>query len=125
MKPARPCRARSCWKSILRAIGRFAPGISLQLAASTDAGRPRSLLFRFLRPGVFEGNGAIQHRLAWRAVRIEDEVAESLELIAFLGPRVLEAGFGFRHHDLEALRVQRGFEITTVLLRLRFGKEPL
>jgi len=44
-----------------------------------------SFFCEFLRPGVFQGDGAIEHELAGRAVLIEREVGEALELVAQLG----------------------------------------
>src|SRR5437879_4432803 len=52
-----------------------------------------SLLLRgFLRPGVLERDGAIEHENAGLAVFVEGEIPEALELVAEFRFRLAQAG---------------------------------
>lgn len=52
---------------------------------------PSSPLLRLFGPGVFQRDGPVEHKLAWRAVFIQREVAQPLELVTVLAPGVLQA----------------------------------
>ena len=85
-----------------------------------------SLAFqRFFRPSVLERDGAIEHELAGRAVFIECEVGEALELIAQFRLRIVQARLAFGGDDFQALWVQDRFEIAAVAVWLGFGKEAV
>src|SRR6478672_9211623 len=65
---------------------------------------PSSLrLFRRFCPGVPQRNRAVPGLFLARAVGIEREVAEALELIAFFGARAGKRRLAFRIHNFQRI----------------------
>ena len=56
---------------------------------------------------------------------VEREVGEALELVALVGRRVLQARLALGGDHFEAVRVEHGLEVASVLLRFGLGEEPV
>src|SRR5207249_1551219 len=78
----------------------------------------------FLRPSVLERDGAIEHQLSGRAVLIEREVGEALELVTQLWLRVHQARLALGGYDFERVRVEVLSEVS-VGIRLGHGEEAV
>ena len=73
----------------------------------------------------FKRNRPVENQLAGRAVFVQRKIGEALELIAQFRLRVFQARLAFGRHHFQRVRVEHGFEIASVLLRLGFGEQPV
>src|SRR3974390_1278714 len=90
-----------------------------------EGGRlPLFALLGFLSSSVFEGDSAIEDEFSGRAVFIEREVGQALELVTLIGRCILKAGFTLRRDDFEGVRVQMFLEVT-LGIGLRNGEKPV
>ena len=87
---------------------------ALSFQRKHDGGGKQVLIGQFLRlprPGVFEGDGAVEDQFAGGALLVQSKIGQALELIAQFGPGVLQAWLAFGRRHFQGVRVEMLFEI--------------
>ena len=66
---------------------------------------------RLLRPSILQRNRAVENQFRVRAVLVQSEIGEALELITLFVFRVFQGRFQLGGDDFQRVRIERGLEI--------------